>query len=411
MSKKNRNYVFTWNNPTNELTMHEDVKYCIYQKEKGESGTEHYQGYLELKKPMRMSAIHKWGNGWEHCSFQERKGTAEQAINYCKKSNTKIGDVIEYGLKAVQGKSSKLQNAMQIIKTGGSLKRVAEEEGEQFIKHHKGMEAYKNIIAESRCKKTKVHVFFGLTGCGKSYKAHQAYSREDTYKMPKVKDNVWFNGYDGQKCIIMDDFYGGLPMDFLLEFLDEYAMKLPTKGGFVEMRAETIFITSNKSPELWYQKHFLEHPEHKAAMFRRLDVIMEFKNKNGINPIIHQKLDEGLKMGEGDPRILDEENEDLDGKSIYSLMHNNGNAGIAFANAKSIGIEEKEEMKQDMDCHEDIVEAMEEIDRMSKIRKQMQSNPNGKYWGSPRGTFGAPKRSIANAHLLALERTNTSFVL
>lgn len=86
-------WVLTWNNYTeNELNIFGDEiakisKGYILGREIGESGTPHIQGYIELNKKMRSTAILKIN---KHLHLDIAKGTQEQNIKYCCKDNNFI---------------------------------------------------------------------------------------------------------------------------------------------------------------------------------------------------------------------------------------------------------------------------------------------------------------------------------
>lgn len=90
-----KNWVFTFNNYTKEHIssivplFNEKCNKYIFQEERGEQGTPHLQGYCSFKTKLRPlslglpSSIH-----WE-----KRKGTEVEAIEYCRKTETRVGEV------------------------------------------------------------------------------------------------------------------------------------------------------------------------------------------------------------------------------------------------------------------------------------------------------------------------------
>jgi len=60
-----KHWCFTLNNPTVDDAMVYEmvscwpIEYVAVQREVGESGTEHLQGYVEFEKPQRLSSIKK----------------------------------------------------------------------------------------------------------------------------------------------------------------------------------------------------------------------------------------------------------------------------------------------------------------------------------------------------------------
>lgn len=88
-----RNWCFTLNNYTAEEVevLKGDlpqVKYIVFQRERGhEDGTAHLQGYLELERNQKLSFVKKHISGRAH--WEPRHGTQQQAIDYCKKEDTR----------------------------------------------------------------------------------------------------------------------------------------------------------------------------------------------------------------------------------------------------------------------------------------------------------------------------------
>ncbi len=60
-----KHWCFTWNNPIGDDGMMFDIvkewptDYLVFQREQGEAGTTHLQGYVEFEKPMRFNGLKK----------------------------------------------------------------------------------------------------------------------------------------------------------------------------------------------------------------------------------------------------------------------------------------------------------------------------------------------------------------
>jgi hypothetical protein len=109
-------------------------------------------------------------------------------------------------------------------------------------------------------------VLWGRTGTGKTRFCYEQI-KDSTYWSPG--DYQWFDGYEGQRIVIIDDYRGEYPLPLFLKLLDRYPMRVPVKGSFVEWCPKKIFITSNIEPAHWYQTDY----ESNCAMLRRLNTI------------------------------------------------------------------------------------------------------------------------------------------
>jgi len=88
------------------------MKYLVFGREVGESGTRHLQGYVSFDKPKRFTEALKFFEDGTH--IEPTKGTPLQASTYCKKD----GDFEEYGTHPQQGKRTDLDNLKEAIKDG-----------------------------------------------------------------------------------------------------------------------------------------------------------------------------------------------------------------------------------------------------------------------------------------------------
>lgn len=284
MNKKSRSWCFTtfnvekyeeWKN----IKIDNNITYMVYQEEKcGKTGKLHLQGYLEYKNPTTMSMIKRILND-ESVHLETRKGTKEQASNYCKKDDTKTKKFIEFGdvnlLKDNSGKRKDLENIYEMIKDGNALEEIAEIYPAQYIRYYKGIKEIKNLIDYKKLgsfKQIDVNVLYGKAGTGKTSYIYDKHGAENCYKLEKGNsDNLWFDGYNGQKVLIIDDFYGWIKYGKMLNLLDGYKMLLEIKGGTTISNWDYVYITSNNKPNQWYKQGMT------PALNRRLNNVYNLK--------------------------------------------------------------------------------------------------------------------------------------
>lgn len=292
MSTQLAAWMFTINNPTDDMVKPNawpNMKYCVWQLEKGEHGTPHWQGYITFTRSVRLSWLKK------HCSatahFESRRGTHEQARSYCMKEDTRLEGPFEHGTKPEQGKRNDLEALKQLLDSGASTREVADTEFRSFIKFSRGIQTYRRLMSKPRNFKTQVTVLVGKTGVGKSRILAQTYP--DAFW--KSTGDKWFDDYDLQKEVIIDEFYGWLPYAQLLRLLDRYPMTVETKGGSVNFAPEKILIAANSMPDAWYNWNVNMQFN---ALKRRIDnmLIMEENGEirvlKGENPFIEKECSE-----------------------------------------------------------------------------------------------------------------------
>nr|WAE42373.1 MAG: replication associated protein [Cressdnaviricota sp.] len=283
-----RAYVFTsfdidlrdkWLNSPNEK-----IRYMVFQLERSPTtNRDHLQGYLELKAPARLKQI-KEILGSDQIHLEIRHGKREQAIAYCKKDDTRIEGPWEIGNpNIVQGYRSDLVSVKTAIDGGMPNSEIADEFFSQWVRYRNSFEMYRNLklnVKRDSSIDPSIFVLFGPTGCGKTRTANETFPNAFWMRKPAQNAQIWWDGYQGQTVVIIDEFYGWLPWDFLLRLLDRYPLTFDVKGGTVECLAHTFVITSNRAPEDWYPKI-----DDKSPLMRRLTHIFEFES-NGNTIII-----------------------------------------------------------------------------------------------------------------------------
>lgn len=234
----------------------DQVKYVIFQWEVcPETRREHVQGYAEFKAGVRVSTLQK---KWPGIHVEKRRGTAQQAAEYCQKEETRLQgtEPSEWGIISKgQGSRSDLSGVTDMVVQGESLRTVAEFDPVCFVRHHRGLTALQTTLRiKKRTWKPTVVILWGPPGTGKTRRVYDTHGFDNIYEVPTPRSGseVWFDGYMGQEVILVDDFYGWLKWSFLLKFIDRYPQDLPVKGGFTPNIAKYIYFTSNADPASWY---------------------------------------------------------------------------------------------------------------------------------------------------------------
>jgi len=301
-----RNWCFTINHPiTDEILLSwTQVKFLIAVLEVGESGTHHYQGYLELKTNRNLNQVRSLFSGNPH--LEKRAGTKEQNLKYVLKtcqaelanSTISVGGaiwreflsglqlsawtsyvlcpnpvtpIIIYGFEGTSSElvgltkkrltvKKRLEEIRQSIQQGADELSIANEDFELWVKYNKAFHSYKLLCSEPRSIKTHITVIQGPTGTGKSMLAREL--QPNAYWKSR---NQWWDGYNGQKAVVVDEFYGWFHFDTLLRLCDRYPMQVEIKGGSVNFNASHIIFTTNKHPNTWYTNCYF------PAFIRRVD--------------------------------------------------------------------------------------------------------------------------------------------
>jgi len=155
----------------------------------------------------------------------------------------------------------KMEKIKEMIDDGATDLDIAEYNFNIYVSKYPGILRYRLLTAPKRNLEDPptVIVLCGTTGTGKSYWAKEHYPH--AYWKDK---NQWFDNYQGESEVIIDEFYGWLPFDLTLRICDKYPLQVEVKGGSVQFQADTIIFTTNKDPKEWWAKCYF------AAFKRRV---------------------------------------------------------------------------------------------------------------------------------------------
>lgn len=276
------NWVFTWNNPDtvlgpgllSNLVDANIARYVVYQLESGDEGTNHYQGYVEFVGKKTLAAVKKLIS---QAHWEPRRGTAEEAKQYCKKAETRVSGPWELGTPKSdnQGKRSDLENLKAELDSpeGNPWENCFG----TMMKYHRGAEKYLELKHKCRTEVTEVEVHIGEPGTGKTEWVQRTYP--DAYWKQSTK---WWDLYEGHEVVVLDEFKGWLPYNDLLRLMDGTPMIVEKKTGQKQFVARKLVIISNYGPWTWYK--FDEERLNFEALRRRL-------NRDG-GLWVHKKFEE-----------------------------------------------------------------------------------------------------------------------
>lgn len=111
-----------------------------------------------------------------------------------------------------------------------------------------------------------ISVYWGRTGTGKSRLAWEQAGMDAYSKDPL---NKWWDGYQDQKHVVIDEFRGIVGISHILRWFDRYPTRVESKGASLRLNAHSFWITSNLDPRNWYPE--LDQ-ETRDALLRRLNI-------------------------------------------------------------------------------------------------------------------------------------------
>lgn len=263
---------------------------CFSQEICPDTGNIHWQGYVEYKVKKRKDWCYRQKT-YEKASFKVVDADGATNRDYCywlDDEHTEPNNTFaEYGtMQATQGARTDLVEIREKIMAGEiDYDNILLDYPPYLIDKH-GRIIKEWCMARARTVQRRempeTSWFYGETETGKSHAVKQALTdmEGDYYEncyWHNAYDSKWWDGYKGQKHVILDDFRGyNMPLPQLLQILDKYPCSVPKRyagASNTPMVAKYIWITCNASPELTYSgaKH-----ESLKQLRRRLTHIKHF---------------------------------------------------------------------------------------------------------------------------------------
>lgn len=225
----------------------------------GDTQRLHWQFCIGFEKKVRLRTVKTVLGDQVHAELCR----SDAANNYVWKDETSQGRRWEYGSLPLRRNSSRDWQRIWDDAVRGDFKDI---DPQIKVCHYNALRriAMDNMKGEGIEK--EVNVFWGPTGVGKSRRAWDE-AGLDAY--PKIPTTKFWDGYQGQGNVVIDEFTGQIEITHILRWLDRYPVLVETKGSGTVLKAKKIWITSNLPPSDWYPTA----PEvQKEALFRRLTI-------------------------------------------------------------------------------------------------------------------------------------------
>ncbi len=272
-ARGSRGWVFTvFNSPEHPWELvcgSPSIRYLVAGDEltKQTPPRQHWQGYVEYHSAKTLKASQETLQAPDS-HHQCRKGTPKEAADYCRKG----GKFYEHGQCLAQGRRNDLHDVRDCIKRGGNMSMVCD-----LATSYQGLCAarlYRQYCSPPRGTVPTVTWRHGPTGTGKTRDAIAAFGDKPYYTAHG--DIQWFDGYDGQRCMLLDDVrLFSNRYSTWLGLLDRYEYRLWYKGGSCPSYVDQFEVTSPFSPVGFCEGHLAEG-DSAAQLQRRITTVVDY---------------------------------------------------------------------------------------------------------------------------------------
>jgi len=237
-----------------------DVMWIRGQQEAGNAGGYlHWQFVVAFKQKKSLAQVKITLGPTIHAELSR----SSLSNDYVWKEDTRVDGPWEWGSKPIQRNSpTDWESVWESAKSGNLLSIPASIR----VVSYRTLRAIGSDFSVCPPIVREVFVFWGATATGKSRRAWDEAGLSAYSKDPRSK---FWDGYQDQKNVVLDEFRGGIDIAHLLRWTDRYPVRVEVKGSSRPLLAEKLWFTSNIDPREWYPELDLET---KAALIRRLNI-------------------------------------------------------------------------------------------------------------------------------------------
>ena len=123
-----------------------------------------------------------------------------------------------------------------------------------------------------------ISYLFGASGTGKTSGIYQKHPATDICRITDYggRNGIRFDSYHGHDVLILEEFNSQIPIESLLNILDQYPLILPARYNDRVACFTHVYITSNLSLGEQYRAEQESRPETWNALLRRIDKVYAY---------------------------------------------------------------------------------------------------------------------------------------
>jgi hypothetical protein len=266
------------------------ISFTAFQLEQGEQGTLHHQAYLHFKNAKTFDSIKK---AFPLSHIEEMRGSSDQAITYCTKEETRVGESVMWGEVPEQGKRNDYIEINNMLVNGATNDDIRRRFPTQYFLNRNKIEAVRQDLLEERFgyeyRYLSVIYMHGSTGIGKSRYVVEKYGYQNCYRISNYKNP--FDTYKGEDVIVFEEFRESLPIEQMLEYLDGYPSRLPARYNDKVACYTKVYVISNWDFNKQYSRTKRNDIETYNAFERRfnfvgtLEQVIKYEYKEPVLPV------------------------------------------------------------------------------------------------------------------------------
>lgn len=252
-------------------SLHSTFLQIVFQYEKAPTtGALHYHFYVRYKRSQSAAYVtktfEKFCGTHPSISFCETPLSKVKAKAYCRKAcacdkchgpralkckrgtcPSVISGPWSYGEDEHPGERTDLQTVAKLVYEAGTITAAPLD---YQVRYHTGLNLIANQKKPPIIRPLTIYVLLGPTEIGKSFIVRMLFP--DAYPLKHGNTGFWWDGYNGEKDVIVEEFSGGMPLSAFNQLFDHYRVQTDAKHGGQWGRFENIFITTNVHPRFWY---------------------------------------------------------------------------------------------------------------------------------------------------------------